>query len=295
MLPRFDGVCLLDGINDRAQREFRQAATKNGIDLFIIPVLSEMIYSKFSLVNFDDVLSFHMLPYRFSTLQSLVKRIMDIVFAALLLILALVPMLLVALAIKLTSPGPIFYTQERVTYRKKIFRIFKFRTMVMDAEKYTGPILATKNDPRITPIGAFLRKCRLDELPQLLNVLLGHMSMVGPRPERPFFVEQYLEEVENYEYRLAVKAGLTSLSHVYGRYSTDVNDRLRYDLLYINDYSWLLDIKILLQTSRIMFTPSASEGVQIQVSSNSVHMEPTTIRGNAIAMTSPKSDMRKTV
>jgi lipopolysaccharide/colanic/teichoic acid biosynthesis glycosyltransferase len=132
--------------------------------------------------------------------------------------------------------------------------------MIPDAEKLSGPKFAEKDDPRITGIGKILRACRLDELPQILNILKGDMSVVGPRPERPMFVEQFEQEIENYDYRFEVKAGLTSLSHVYGRYSTYIHDRTYYDLFYIMHYSLLLDIKIILLTAKTMFMKSAAEG-----------------------------------
>ena len=132
--------------------------------------------------------------------------------------------------------------------------------MVPDAEKLTGPKFAEKDDPRITKIGKILRSCRLDELPQLFNILKGDMTLVGPRPERPVLVEEFGKEIENYDYRFAVKAGLTSLSHVYGRYSTYIHDRTYYDLFYITHYSLFLDFKIILLTSKTMFMKSAAEG-----------------------------------
>ena len=132
--------------------------------------------------------------------------------------------------------------------------------MIPDAEKLTGPKFAEKDDPRITKVGKFLRACRLDELPQLLNILKGDMSLVGPRPERPVFVEEFEKEIDDYDYRFAVKAGLTSLSHVYGRYSTYIHDRTYYDLFYITNYSFFLDLRIILLTSKTMFMKSAAEG-----------------------------------
>ena len=135
--------------------------------------------------------------------------------------------------------------------------------MVPDAEKLSGPKFAEKDDPRITRVGKFLRACRMDELPQLLNVLKGEMSLVGPRPERPFFVEQFSKEVENYDDRFRVKAGLTSLSHVYGKYTTCIQDRTYYDLYYIVNYSLFLDFKILLLTTKTIFLKSAAEGENV--------------------------------
>ena len=132
--------------------------------------------------------------------------------------------------------------------------------MIPDAEKLTGPKFAEKDDPRITKVGKLLRACRLDELPQLLNILKGDMSVVGPRPERPVFVEEFEKEIDDYDYRFAVKAGLTSLSHVYGRYSTYIHDRTYYDLFYITNYSFFLDLRIILLTSKTMFMKSAAEG-----------------------------------
>ena len=189
------------------------------------------------------------------------KRVMDIVLSVVGLIVAAIPMLFIALAIKITSPGPIFYKQRRLTIHRKEFDIYKFRTMIPDAEKLSGPKFAEKDDPRITKIGKILRSCRLDELPQIFNILKGDMSIVGPRPERPVFVEQFEKEIENYDYRFEVKAGLTALSHVYGRYSTYIHDRTYYDLFYIMHYSLLLDIKIILLTAKTMFLKSAAEGV----------------------------------
>ena len=190
-----------------------------------------------------------------------VKRVLDVVISVTALLIIWPIMLIIALLVKLTSPGPVFYKQLRLTKDKREFYIYKFRSMVQDAEKKTGPALATKDDPRITPVGKWLRKLRLDELPQLINILKGDMSVVGPRPERPFFIEKYEKEIPNYDRRFMMKAGLTALSHVYGRYSTDIVDRTHYDLLYVQNYSLLMDIRIMLLTSRTLFLKDAAEGV----------------------------------
>jgi lipopolysaccharide/colanic/teichoic acid biosynthesis glycosyltransferase len=157
--------------------------------------------------------------------------------------------------------GPVLYVQERLTKGRKTFKIYKFRTMVPNAEKLSGPVFAGEKDPRITKIGKFMRTVRLDEIPQLINILTGDMSIVGPRPERPFFAKQFEKDIPEYRYRLKVKAGLTGLAQVEGKYNTTVEDKLRYDLIYINNYSLLRDILIMLQTIKILFMKSSTEGV----------------------------------
>ncbi|SHF52147.1 Sugar transferase involved in LPS biosynthesis (colanic, teichoic acid) [Caldanaerobius fijiensis DSM 17918] len=177
-------------------------------------------------------------------------------------------MLIIALLIKLTSPGPIIYKQVRITEKNREFNIYKFRTMYKDAEKLTGPVLATDDDPRITKVGKILRAARLDELPQLFNVLKGEMSFVGPRPERPFFVAQFEKQHPTYTYRHNVKAGITGLAQVLGKYTTDFDDKLRFDLMYITNYSIWLDIKIILLTIKTAFMKEASSGVKDDMTLN---------------------------
>ena len=159
-----------------------------------------------------------------------------------------------ALAVKVSSPGGIIYRQERIGLNGKSFHIYKFRTMYADVEESSGPVWAAKNDHRATPVGRFLRRHRIDEIPQLWNVLRGDMSLVGPRPERPHFVEQFSESLPLFKRRLVVKPGLTSLSHVKGSYSSDPADRLRYDLVYIGNMSLLTDLRILFSTVRIVLS-----------------------------------------
>jgi lipopolysaccharide/colanic/teichoic acid biosynthesis glycosyltransferase len=133
--------------------------------------------------------------------------------------------------------------------------------MIPDAEKISGPVLAENKDPRITPLGRFMRAIRLDEMPQLINIIRGDMSLVGPRPERPFFSEQFEKEIPEYGFRLKVKAGLTGLAQVEGKYNTSVEDKLRYDLIYISNYSFLRDLIIMIQTVKILFMKESTEGV----------------------------------
>lgn len=196
--------------------------------------------------------------------QKFVKRLMDIVLSFLILVVTSPFMLLVALAIKLYDGGPVMFRQERCTIDGKVFKIHKFRSMIVDAEKEGKSIPATDNDPRITPVGRFIRKTRLDELPQMFDILIGNMSMVGPRPERIEHVEKYTEEIAEFEYRLKVKGGLTGYAQIYGKYNTTPYDKLKLDLMYIQNYSLLLDIRLILMTVKIMFMKESTEGFEKQ-------------------------------
>ncbi len=257
---KYDAICVLDGLSEEHYSLAVKKTMELNTDLFVVPKLIDVGKTNAKIVRFDDVLTLYMPEKNLSNIETFLKRAVDIVLSFVGLVIAAIPMAVIAICIKLTSPGPVFYTQTRYTKNKKEFQIYKFRTMVPDAEKLSGPKFAEKDDPRITPIGKFLRACRLDELPQILNILKGDMSVVGPRPERPVFVEQFEKEIENYNYRFEVKAGLTSLSHVYGRYSTYIHDRTYYDLFYITHYSLFLDFKIIFLTSKTLFLKSAAEG-----------------------------------
>ena len=177
------------------------------------------------------------------------------------LVIFFIPFVFVYLALKIGG-GTAFYVQERITRDNKVFKIYKFRTMVENAEAISGPVLAQEVDKRITRLGHILRATRLDEIPQIFNILIGDMSIVGPRPERPFFVEQFCEEMPEYNLRHRVKAGLTGLAQVQGKYNTSVRDKLKYDLLYINGYSLALDIKLIMQTLNILLRSNSTEGVK---------------------------------
>ncbi|MDO8881011.1 MAG: sugar transferase [Coriobacteriia bacterium] len=183
-----------------------------------------------------------------------VKRVIDVGFSALLLA-ALSPLLLVAaLAILVTMGWPVIFTQERSGRDLKTFRVMKFRTMVRDAEAHSGPVLAGEDDTRITAVGRVLRRYRIDELPQLVNIMLGHMSFVGPRPERPFFVERYVEAIPGYRERFRVKPGATGLAQVSGHYATTPERKLKFDLIYMYHQTLLMDLQILAETVRVVLT-----------------------------------------
>ena len=193
--------------------------------------------------------------------QRVVKRSMDILLSAIALLIASPIMLLVALAIKLEDGGPVFYRQKRLTRNGVEFEILKFRSMIVDAEKHVGAVLATDKDPRITKVGRFIRATRLDELPQLLNIFKGDMSIVGPRPERKTIADEYCKDIPEFAYRLKVRGGLTGYAQIYGKYNTSAYDKLRLDLMYIENYSLMLDIKLIILTLRIIFTKDSTEGI----------------------------------
>jgi len=215
----------------------------------IFPNVFQIIASELSI---DDLNGLPLLTVRDVALRGwrlTVKRAMDLVGSATILVLLSPFLLLLALAIKLDSPGPVFYAQERMGLDAKSFQVLKFRSMRADAEKDTGPVWATKGDPRCTRLGAFIRRHSLDELPQFINVFLGDMSLVGPRPERPVFVEQFRQIVPRYMERHKEKAGITGWAQVNGlRGDTSIMERTKYDLWYIENWSLLLDLKIILKT-----------------------------------------------
>ena len=226
-------------------------------------------------LNLDDILSMglelsHSLDTPFIRTRKVsviwyypyVKRMFDIVFSLVVLV-ALSPLLLVvAIAIKLYDHGPVFYKQVRLTKGGKEFSIYKFRSMIVNAEQVGGAQLAAKSDDRVTPVGKIIRMLRIDELPQLLNILKGDMTVVGPRPERPELARAYEEELPEFALRLRVKAGLTGYAQVYGKYNTSPYDKLKMDLLYIEKQSVTVDLRIIFYTVKIMFVPESSEGVE---------------------------------
>ena len=193
------------------------------------------------------------LPLNF-TFNRMIKRTFDII-VSLTAVLVLSPILVITvILVKLTSKGPVFYGQERVSRDNKKFIMLKFRTMKADAESQSGPVWASENDPRRTPIGAFLRKASIDELPQFLNVLKGDISIVGPRPERPHFVEKFKDEIPRYMERHKVKGGITGWAQANGlRGDTSIEERIKYDLYYIENWTLWFDIKIIIKTALEIF------------------------------------------
>jgi len=192
--------------------------------------------------------------------QIIFKRLLDLIISIPLSIILMPLFIVIALLIKIYDGGPVLYKQPRLTVDGKVFNIYKFRSMRMDSEKY-GAQLAKKNDDRITPVGKVLRMLHFDEFPQLINIIKGDMSVVGPRPERPEIAAQYQEIIPEFDFRLKVKAGLTGYAQVYGKYNTTPYDKLKLDLTYIENYSFWLDIKLIFLTFKILFQKDNTEGI----------------------------------
>jgi exopolysaccharide biosynthesis polyprenyl glycosylphosphotransferase len=232
-----------------------------------VPSLMELSLLGSRVLEMQDLLLVELQSPRLTRGQNLLKRIFDLAFASALLILLSPVLLITAIFIRLSSKGPAVLKQDRVGRDGVEYQLYKFRTMVADAEKHTGPVLALKSDPRITSLGHVLRATRLDELPQLINVLIGNMSVIGPRPERPFFVRSFQAMLPDYNLRFAVRPGITGLAQVAGGYSTPVEQKLNLDLLYISDYSVMRDIWILLRTIPVVFHAERAEGIKAPSSS----------------------------
>ena len=232
-------------------------AAGEGIKVKVVPDLFDVVAGHVHSTQIMGQPFMEILPERLSFWQKIVKVFIDYFISICALLIGLPLWLVFAVLIKLDSKGPVFYRQERVGKGGKIFKVFKFRSMVTDAEKRSGPIWAGKNDSRVTRIGRYLRKSRMDEIPQLINVIKGEMSIVGPRPERPVFVEELRIMYPFYQKRLTIKPGLTGWAQVKLEYDTDmesVANKLRYDFFYIENQSIFLDLEILARTLKVVLT-----------------------------------------
>lgn len=261
---QIDEVIICSDMSLKGKAKVVHFCNSIGKEVILIPDIYGLFCSGVELDKIDDIPVFRPKNLRPSLEQRSLKRLLDIGVSATALVLAGPIMILVAIAIKLDSHGPIFFSQVRTGRDEREFKVYKFRSMRHNAEKLTGPVLATENDPRITKLGNFMRATRLDELPQIFNVLFGDMSIVGPRPERPFFVEQYNKEIPEYFYRHNVKPGITGLAQVHGKYNTTPYNKLVYDLIYIQKCNVLTDLVIMLQTIKVLVTKSSTEGTGIK-------------------------------
>ncbi|MFA3784121.1 sugar transferase [Melioribacteraceae bacterium 4301-Me] len=222
-----------------------------GIELKIVPDLYDIISGQARTSQIYGFPLIDVMPELMPEWEKKIKRLMDIFLSLAVLLITLPITLITAVAIKIDSKGPILYAQERMGQGGKIFKIYKFRSMIKDAEKLTGPVWSSKDDPRITKVGRFIRKFRIDEIPQMFNILKGDMSFVGPRPERPFFVEKLSKEIPYYKRRLKVRPGITGwaqVKHKYDETIDDVKEKLKYDFFYIENMSLKMDFIIILRT-----------------------------------------------
>lgn len=243
------------------RNELMKFCYANGVRQYMMPKIPDVLVKGSVQLHLFDTPIYLTKEYPLNVTERFFKRAIDIVCALILLVLTSPFFLVTAILIKCYDHGPVFYRQVRCTLNQKEFEIIKFRSMRVDAEKDGVARLASEHDDRITPIGHFIRKVRIDELPQLINILKGEMSFIGPRPERPEIIAQYVQEMPEFVYRMKVKAGLAGYAQVYGKYNTTPYDKLKLDLTYIQNYSIGLDLKLMLLTLKILLTPEATEGV----------------------------------
>ncbi len=256
----YDGVVLWD-MDTVLRNKLLKFCYSRGIRVYMMPKIPDIMIKGSDQLHLFDTPILLTREYAMTIEQRVVKRLIDIVCAMILMIVTSPFMIVTAVAIKLYDGGPVLYKQVRCTRDMREFRILKFRSMRTDAEKDGVARLAAKNDSRITPVGRFIRKTRIDELPQLFNILNGEMSFIGPRPERPEIIRQYQEDMPEFTFRTKVKAGLAGYAQVYGKYNTTPYDKLKLDLFYIENYSVWLDLKLMLLTLKILFQAESTEGV----------------------------------
>lgn len=252
----------VSGVQSHDRNQLLKYCVENGIQVYVIPRIGDIIMSGAKRVHMFHLPMLQVTRCQIHPEKALLKRVFDILFSAVVLVILSPLMLAAAIAIKLQDGGPVLYRQTRLTKNGAEFQVLKFRSMRLDAEKDGIARLSTgDSDDRITPVGRIIRKLRIDELPQLLNILGGSMSVVGPRPERPEIAAQYEEELPEFRLRLQVKAGLTGYAQVYGKYNTTPYDKLQMDLMYIANPSFIEDLKIILATIKILFVPESTEGI----------------------------------
>lgn len=260
-IQRYDGVIIGD-MPSHERNMILKYCFQNSIRSYSVPKISDILLKSSNELNLFDSPLLLSRNIGLSIEQLFVKRLIDIIGSSIGILISLPFFLIIGICIKLTDGGPVFYTQTRLTKDGKPFKIYKFRTMVQNAEKDGIPRLAAEGDERVLPIGRILRRTRLDELPQIYNIFKGDMSLVGPRPERPELVEEFTAEIPEFPSRMKVKAGLTGYAQVYGKYNTTPYDKLKLDLTYIRNYSVFLDLKLIFMTPKILFLKESTEGVQ---------------------------------
>ncbi|MCW3988421.1 MAG: sugar transferase, partial [Candidatus Bathyarchaeota archaeon] len=224
------------------------------VDVWMVPGLYEVVIGKREIDHLGDIPLVKITNSHLKGRDKTIKMAEDFFFSSLVVLLCSPLMLLISLAIRLESRGPVLYRQKRVGRKGRVYEVYKFRSMVEDAEAKTGPVLANEGDERVTKVGSWLRKTHLDELPQFFNILGGEMSLIGPRPERPKFVEEFKRTIAGYSRRFSVDPGITGLAQLYGRYDTSAEAKLKYDLAYISNWSLGLDLKIFFMSIEVILT-----------------------------------------
>ena len=266
-IGQYQCVCITD-LPPEERNLVLKFCFENDIRCYAVPKISDIMIMAAQDTHLFDT---SMLLFRnkgLSLAQRAMKRLFDIVVGLAVLAIFAIPMAVIAICIRAYDGGPAIYTQDRLTRGGKVFKIYKFRSMRVQKEG-EGYCMTRKNDDRITPIGKVIRALHLDELPQIFNILKGEMSIVGPRPETPKLHAEYAENIPEFDFRLKVKAGLTGFAQVYGKYNTTPYDKLKLDLTYIENYSFLLDLKLLVLTAEILFVKDNTEGIE----GNQTHAE----------------------
>lgn len=247
-LKKYDAVYLFD-IPAQQRNDWLKLCYEKDITVYTTAKLSDILMRSSGIAQDRDRPVFYCTKFGLGTAMSILKRCLDVICCVIALLVLWPVMLLTAIAIKIEDKGPVFYSQVRCTKDLKEFRIYKFRSMMENSEASSGIRLSSDEDDRVTRVGRFIRKWKIDELPQIFNILKGDMSVVGPRPERPELIEKNCKEVPEFVLRTKVKAGLTGYAQIRGLYDTDKLDKLKWDLMYIENYSILLDVKIIIITA----------------------------------------------
>ncbi len=265
-MDQVDKIFISDKINGEVKDRIITHCITQDKSLYIVPKTFEIAILNSDIMQFSDLPTFKVDTLHLSREKMIVKRFFDVLLSLIGIALTSPFILLVSVVILVTEGRPVFFTQERATLGNRTFKLVKFRSMVVDAESETGAVWASEDDPRVTKLGRFLRRFWLDELPQLFNVLKGDMSLVGPRPERPFFIEQFSEDIPDFHYRLTVKAGVTGLAQVMGKYSTTPENKIKYDLMYIRNAGVLFDLKIVIETVKKILLGTLKRGENLELS-----------------------------
>lgn len=255
------GAVVLWDIPMEERNKLLKFCYSRSVRVYMMPKIPDVLIKGSDQLHLFDTPILLTREYALTVEQRIAKRLIDIICALILTVITSPIMLITAICIRCYDGGPVLYKQVRCTIGGKEFKIMKFRSMRVDAEKDGVARLASRNDSRITPVGKFIRAVRIDELPQLFNILMGDMSFIGPRPERPEIIKQYVEEMPEFVFRMKVKAGLAGYAQVYGKYNTTPYDKLKLDLSYIENYSVWLDIKLMLLTLKILIKAESTEGV----------------------------------